>query len=96
MGTSPNMANFSEENRQKLAELKKTVLILHYKERRFMSLIDNLEQRAVAAGNGKLSATEALFHNVHVAIGNAMFHAQNEYQRITLHYDQKKQKIAIT
>jgi|GEM_PF-3488959 Predicted polymerase, most proteins contain PALM domain, HD hydrolase domain and Zn-ribbon domain len=96
MGTSANMANFNEETRQKLTELKKTVLILHYKEQRLISQIDNLEQNAVAAGNGKLSATETVFHNVHVSIGNAMFHAQSEYQRTTLHYDPKKQKITIT
>lgn len=96
MGTSANKANFSEEIRQKLAELKKTLLILHYKEHRFITMIDHLEQKALATGNGKLSATETLFPNVHVTIGNAVFHSQDESQRITLQYDQRKQKIATT
>jgi uncharacterized protein (DUF342 family) len=94
MGTSANIASFSGETRQKLADLKKTVLILHYKEQRFVSMIDNLEQQALTTGKGTLSATETLFPNVHITIGNAIFHAQHEYQRITLHYDQKKEKIA--
>ena len=96
MGTSVNMTTFSEETRQKLVELKKTVLILHYKEQRFVTMIDNLEQQAVATGNGKLTATETLFPNVHVTIGNAVFYTRNEYQRISLHYDQKKRKIVTT
>lgn len=96
MGTSTNMTIFPEETRQKLAELKKTVLILHFKETRFVNMIDNLEQQSLSTNQGDLIATEALFANVHVFIGNAVFHARKEYQRLTLHYDQEKQKIVTT
>jgi uncharacterized protein (DUF342 family) len=95
VGSSGNIKNFPEETVKRLTDLKKSLLILHYKEKRLVNVIAGLEQKATAQCKGRFSADTSVFPNVHVTIGNADFNATTEKGRTVLQYDPVKQKLIM-
>jgi uncharacterized protein len=92
-GSSGNIKNFPEETVKKLTDLKKSLLILHYKEIRLVNMIASLEQRTTAYCKGRFSADTSVFPNVHVTIGTEDFNATSEKGRTVLQYDPVKKKL---